>query len=227
MLTDSRGTPVSFRSCMVVFTATTAAASNAATAAPGSSAATAAAPVPSAGIPVASPPGLADAATRAGSDSSGAASGGSAGGVPARMPPAAAHLASRVDATAALLPLQPPQMHALVDRELQRASESLERVGTALKVDADARRWLASAGCSTVAGARPLARLVQQQVIAPALDAALAGGAPPSLATTWQSAEAASERSQRTDGFTGGHVVVVTQRGGKLYATLSDPSSVS
>lgn len=165
MLTDSQGNAVSFRNCMVVFTA--------------NSLKPNARPSPSNQPPTATPSVPSEASHQQQQQQQTDASAGtpSSSQAPAPsniLPVVAANLSGRVDVTATFTPLQPADMHVIVDRQLQAAGDTLSQLGLQLQVDAAAKEWLATAGSSKSHGARLLSRLVQQNVVAAAVDAAMA-----------------------------------------------------
>jgi hypothetical protein len=58
-------------------------------------------------------------------------------------------------------------MHAIVQQQLQQASAVARQQGVLLHVEPAAAAWLAAAGCSATAGARPLRQLVKRHVLVP------------------------------------------------------------
>jgi hypothetical protein len=76
-------------------------------------------------------------------------------------------LASRVDETVNFAALSPAAMHAIVQQQLQQAAAVAREQGVLLHVEPDAAAWLAAAGCSATAGARPLRQLVRRHVLVP------------------------------------------------------------
>jgi ATP-dependent Clp protease ATP-binding subunit ClpB len=66
-------------------------------------------------------------------------------------------------------------MGAIVDIQLKRLAKLLEDRKITLKVDAEAREWLAEKGYDPAYGARPLKRVIQKNVQDPLAEMILAG----------------------------------------------------
>ncbi|MGB0679943.1 MAG: ATP-dependent Clp protease ATP-binding subunit ClpA, partial [Polyangiales bacterium] len=81
---------------------------------------------------------------------------------------------NRLDAWVPFAGLSPEVMHAIVDKELAALGEQLAAQKLTLDVTKPARIWLAERGYDPAFGARPLARLVQEQIRKPAAKALLA-----------------------------------------------------
>jgi len=104
-------------------------------------------------------------------------SGGSAGGDDDRafertFPP---EFRNRLDARVAFAPLSAPVMERIVDRQLGEVRERLAGKDVTLEVTDEARAWLAERGLDPLMGARPLARLVQEEILRPLGDEILFG----------------------------------------------------
>jgi hypothetical protein len=90
-----------------------------------------------------------------------------------------AALLERIDQVVLFRPLEWPQRRLLVQRMLQGTREGLLAQGVGLDVEDGALDWLAGAGFDPAAGARPLRRLLQEEVQAPLARLAQAGETPP------------------------------------------------
>jgi ATP-dependent Clp protease ATP-binding subunit ClpA len=82
---------------------------------------------------------------------------------------------NRLDARIAFAPLSPPVMERIVDRMVAEVQERLAAKGVRLSLTDAARSWLAERGLDPVMGARPLARLVQDELLRPLGDEILFG----------------------------------------------------
>jgi ATP-dependent Clp protease ATP-binding subunit ClpA len=82
---------------------------------------------------------------------------------------------NRLDARIAFAPLSPPVMERIVDRALREVADRLAARRVQLEVDGDARAWLAGRGLDPLMGARPLARLVEAEILRPLGDEILFG----------------------------------------------------
>ncbi|HEU0055027.1 MAG TPA: AAA family ATPase [Longimicrobium sp.] len=82
---------------------------------------------------------------------------------------------NRLDARVSFAPLSPPVMERIVERALDEVRERLAPRGVVLSADAGARAWLAGHGLDPLNGARPLARLVQDELLRPLGDELLFG----------------------------------------------------
>ncbi|HEV7586751.1 MAG TPA: AAA family ATPase, partial [Longimicrobium sp.] len=82
---------------------------------------------------------------------------------------------NRLDARIAFAPLSPPVMERIVDRLVDEVRERLAARGVRLSLADAARSWLAVRGLDPLMGARPLARLVQEELLRPLGDEILFG----------------------------------------------------
>jgi ATP-dependent Clp protease ATP-binding subunit ClpC len=82
---------------------------------------------------------------------------------------------NRLDAVVVFRPLGPEQIASIVDLELAKLADRLLEQGFELDVLPVAREWLAEKGFSAEYGARPLRRVIQNQVEDKLSDAILAG----------------------------------------------------
>jgi ATP-dependent Clp protease ATP-binding subunit ClpA len=82
---------------------------------------------------------------------------------------------NRLDARIAFAPLGPEVMERIVDRAVGELGERLEGRGVALTVARGARAYLARKGLDPEFGARPLARLLEEEVMRPLGDEILFG----------------------------------------------------
>ena len=71
---------------------------------------------------------------------------------------------NRIDATIRFNPLSKEVLAMVVDKELLQVEQQLEEKGVTLEVQQSAREWLAEHGYDPLMGARPLARLIQDEV---------------------------------------------------------------
>jgi ATP-dependent Clp protease ATP-binding subunit ClpB len=83
---------------------------------------------------------------------------------------------NRVDEIILFHRLKKEQMGAIVDIQLKRLAKLLEDRKITLKVDEEAREWLAEKGYDPAYGARPLKRVIQKNVQDPLAEMILAGG---------------------------------------------------
>jgi ATP-dependent Clp protease ATP-binding subunit ClpB len=83
---------------------------------------------------------------------------------------------NRVDEIILFHRLKKEQMGAIVDIQLKRLAKLLEDRKITLKVDDEAREWLAEKGYDPAYGARPLKRVIQKNVQDPLAEMILAGG---------------------------------------------------
>ena len=90
-----------------------------------------------------------------------------------------AALLERIDQVVLFRPLEWPQRRLLVQRMLEGTRADVLSRGVRLEVDGAALDWLAGAGFDPAAGARPLRRLLQQEVQSPLERLAQAGETPP------------------------------------------------
>ena len=82
---------------------------------------------------------------------------------------------NRLDAVIQFGPLSPATIERVVEKILVEVETQLEQKGVALVVDDDARRWLAERGYDPKMGARPMARLIQEQIKRPLAEELLFG----------------------------------------------------
>ena len=82
---------------------------------------------------------------------------------------------NRLDAVVSFAPLSPAVMAQIVDKNLEQLAQQLQEKKVSLNVTPEARRWLAQQGYDPRMGARPLARLVQEQLKKPLADLLLFG----------------------------------------------------
>ena len=82
---------------------------------------------------------------------------------------------NRVDEVILFQRLQKADMGAIVDIQLQRLETLLAERKITLRLDGDARRWLADKGYDPAYGARPLKRVIQKQVQDPLAEKILGG----------------------------------------------------
>ncbi|HEX2324019.1 MAG TPA: AAA family ATPase [Chloroflexota bacterium] len=90
-----------------------------------------------------------------------------------------AALLARIDQVVHFRPLEWPQRRLLVQRMLEGTRADALSRGVRLEVDGAALDWLAGVGFDPAAGARPLRRLLQQEVQSPLERLAQAGETPP------------------------------------------------
>jgi ATP-dependent Clp protease ATP-binding subunit ClpA len=107
---------------------------------------------------------------------------------------------NRLDASIAFNPLGQDDIKRIVDKSLQQLADKLKVRGVKLSVSPGARRWLAEHGFDTTFGARPLERLIQQEIGTKLADALL------------------------FDELVGGGNVSVSLAGGKLSINTADTS---
>jgi ATP-dependent Clp protease ATP-binding subunit ClpA len=82
---------------------------------------------------------------------------------------------NRLDARIPFAPLSLPVMERIVEKSLAEVSARLAARGVTLELSAPARAWLAERGLDPLNGARPLARLVQEEILRPLGDELLFG----------------------------------------------------
>ena len=107
---------------------------------------------------------------------------------------------NRLDARISFAPLSLAVMERIVDRMAAEVRERLAARGVALELEAGARAWLAKNGLDPSNGARPLARLMQEEILRPLGDELLFGR------------------------LEGGGRVEVAEEGGKLVLRYPDPA---
>jgi ATP-dependent Clp protease ATP-binding subunit ClpA len=82
---------------------------------------------------------------------------------------------NRLDAVIQFKSLDPVTIERVVDKLLLEVEAQLETRGVALTVDDSARSWLAKRGYDPKMGARPMARLIQEQIKRPLAEELLFG----------------------------------------------------
>jgi ATP-dependent Clp protease ATP-binding subunit ClpA len=82
---------------------------------------------------------------------------------------------NRLSATIEFAPLSPPTMERVVDKFLGELSDRLKPQKVTLEVSATARKWLAEHGYDTRFGARPLNRLIENEISRQLADEVLFG----------------------------------------------------
>jgi ATP-dependent Clp protease ATP-binding subunit ClpA len=82
---------------------------------------------------------------------------------------------NRIDAIIQFAPLDMPVIERVVDKLLLEIEAQLEKKGVSILLDDAARRWLAEKGYDPKMGARPMARLLQDQIKRPLAEELLFG----------------------------------------------------
>jgi ATP-dependent Clp protease ATP-binding subunit ClpA len=82
---------------------------------------------------------------------------------------------NRLDAIIQFAPLDMPVIERVVDKLLVEIEAQLEKKGVSILLDDAARRWLAEKGYDPKMGARPMARLMQEQIKRPLAEELLFG----------------------------------------------------
>ena len=82
---------------------------------------------------------------------------------------------NRIDAVVQFKALELPVIERVVDKFLVELEAQLESKGVELEVDDAARRWLATNGYDPKMGARPMARVIQEQIKRPLAEELLFG----------------------------------------------------
>jgi ATP-dependent Clp protease ATP-binding subunit ClpA len=82
---------------------------------------------------------------------------------------------NRLDAIIQFASLDPATIERVVDKLLVEAELQLEQKGVALTVEDSARHWIATKGYDPKMGARPMARLIQEQIKRPLAEELLFG----------------------------------------------------
>jgi ATP-dependent Clp protease ATP-binding subunit ClpA len=82
---------------------------------------------------------------------------------------------NRLDAIIQFAPLDMPVIERVVDKLLLEIEAQLEKKGVSILLDDEARSWLASKGYDPKMGARPMARLLQEQIKRPLAEELLFG----------------------------------------------------
>ena len=113
---------------------------------------------------------------------------------------------NRLDARIAFAPLSPAVMERIVDRMMAEVRERLAARNVQIEVDAEARAWLAGRGLDPLMGARPLSRLIQEQVLRPLGDEILFGRLEEggSVSVTVRGGELALDYGSKVDEADGG-----------------------
>ncbi|CAH0478840.1 unnamed protein product [Peronospora belbahrii] len=86
---------------------------------------------------------------------------------------------NRIDELVLFNRLKRDDIHSIVDLQLRQVDGMLEEKELAMKVDPEAKDWLADVGYSALYGARPLKRLIQQHVLNPMAVKLLEGAVAP------------------------------------------------
>ena len=82
---------------------------------------------------------------------------------------------NRIDAIIQFAPLDMPVIERVVDKLLMEIEAQLEKKGVSIMLDDAARSWLAEKGYDPKMGARPMARLMQEQIKRPLAEELLFG----------------------------------------------------
>ena len=82
---------------------------------------------------------------------------------------------NRLDAVISFAPLDMPVIERVVDKLLVEVEAQLEKKNVTVSLDDEARRWLAERGYDPKMGARPMARLLQEQIKRPLAEELLFG----------------------------------------------------
>ncbi len=82
---------------------------------------------------------------------------------------------NRLDAIINFAPLEPDTIGLVVDKFIMELDEQLNNKGVSFTVEKEARDWLAEHGYDKAMGARPMARLIQENVKKPLADELLFG----------------------------------------------------
>ena len=82
---------------------------------------------------------------------------------------------NRIDAIIQFAPLDMPVIERVVDKLMLEIEAQLEKKGVSIMLDDAARRWLAEKGYDPKMGARPMARLMQEQIKRPLAEELLFG----------------------------------------------------
>ena len=82
---------------------------------------------------------------------------------------------NRLDAIIQFAPLDEPTIARVVDKLLVELEAQLEDKDVALEVDDKARRWIADKGYDEKMGARPMSRVIQEQIKRPVAEELLFG----------------------------------------------------
>jgi ATP-dependent Clp protease ATP-binding subunit ClpA len=82
---------------------------------------------------------------------------------------------NRLDAIIQFAPLDMPVIERVVDKLILEVEAQLEKKGVSILLDDEARRWLAEKGYDPKMGARPMARLIQEQIKRPLAEELLFG----------------------------------------------------
>ncbi len=82
---------------------------------------------------------------------------------------------NRLDARIAFAPLQPEAMNLIVDKFMKELSAQLHDRHVTIELTDEARQWLATKGYDKMMGARPLERVIQEELKRPLTDELLFG----------------------------------------------------
>jgi ATP-dependent Clp protease ATP-binding subunit ClpA len=82
---------------------------------------------------------------------------------------------NRLDAIIPFAPLSMPIVEQVVDKFIAQLEAQLAERGVVIELSDDARRWLAETGYDAAMGARPLDRLIQEQIKKPLAEEILFG----------------------------------------------------
>ena len=82
---------------------------------------------------------------------------------------------NRLDAIIQFAPLDVPVIERVVDKLIVEVEAQLEKKGVSILLDDEARHWLAQKGYDPKMGARPMARLIQEQIKRPLAEELLFG----------------------------------------------------
>ena len=76
-------------------------------------------------------------------------------------------LFNRISRMVVFDPLRPEHLRAIIDKFIARLNARLQNQGLQLLLDDSVYAWLAERGYSPEFGARPLERLIEQQIVQP------------------------------------------------------------
>ncbi|MBU6280964.1 ATP-dependent Clp protease ATP-binding subunit ClpA, partial [bacterium] len=82
---------------------------------------------------------------------------------------------NRLDATVVFDPLDPVSIARVVDKNLAQLRKQLAEKGVTIELSEAALAWLAEKGFDKLFGARPMARLIEQELKRPLADEVLFG----------------------------------------------------
>lgn len=104
---------------------------------------------------------------------------------------------NRLDAIVQFNPLQMQQIESVVDKFLTELSVQLEDKQVILRVDADAKAWLAKKGYDRLMGARPMQKIIQEHLKKPLAEMILFGELAEQGGTVRVSLENETEKEQK------------------------------